>query len=267
MYKRIVFGIFLLSLPIIASAQDNTAKKWTVTPRFGMTASTITGDEVVGAKDLCNTRVGFGGGVEVEYHFNNILGLSAGAFYTKQGAKVNMESIVATNVNINDFDPDFYDPDVTYAATAAGKGSHFNIDDYTSRYSVVVRSYNPKISLHYINIPVMLNAHIPLRSAFGLTAKAGFQLDWLASANIHYDTQVYIDGDYAKGGSSNGIKDRLKDFGLTIPVGLAFNYKNIELDARYLWNVTDINDADYDDDSGSNHNSTFFLTIGYKFDL
>ena len=47
------------------------------------------------------------------------------------------------------------------------------------------------------------------------------------------------------------------------------SYKNIELDARYLWNVTDINDVEKVDggEPGKQHNSTFLITLGYNFNL
>jgi hypothetical protein len=53
-------------------------------------------------------------------------------------------------------------------------------------------------------------------------------------------------------------------------MGLAVSYKNIELDARYLWNVTDINDINImveGDDKVKAHTSTFLITLGYNFNL
>lgn len=95
-------------------------------------------------------------------------------------------------------------------------------------------------------------------------------MDILVSAKAKGDVQTYYDGDYDYGSSSysNSIKGGFKDFSFTIPAGLAVSCKNIELDARYLWNVTDINDvSDYNEPSGKNHNSTFLITLGYNFNL
>lgn len=116
----------------------------------------------------------------------------------------------------------------------------------------------------------MLNVHLPFNLPVSITAKAGTQIDVLVSAKDKGKQQTYINGTYDNSNySSSSLKDGYKDFGISIPMGLAVNYKNVELDARYLWNVTDINDVDMvgGDDPVKAHTSTFLITLGYNFNL
>lgn len=255
-----------LMLPACGHAQNGSKEsKWTITPRAGMTISTLTGDDA--KDDVYDTRVGFGGGVEAEYHFNRTVGLSLGAFYTRQGAKINAEMLAATKAMPTDGIIDNGDGN-SILNTVVGKNAHFNIADYAGEYDYVERIHNLKANLGYINIPLMLNVHLPLRLPVDITAKAGAQMDILVSAKAKGDLQTYESGNYSNTSySSTDLKDNIKDIGLSIPAGLAVSYKNIELDARYLWDITDINDADVLYDAGKNHNSTFLITLGYRFNL
>lgn len=264
-----IAAVALLALPTFGYAQDSGKEsKWTITPRAGITISTLTGDD--GDVDAYDARLGFGGGIEAEYHFNKTLGLSLGAFYTKQGAKLNMEMLVAAkDISSDEMTPG--DIPYTLHQVSGGKNhAHYNVAGYAGEYDYVARIYDIKAALGYINIPLMLNVHLPLHLPVSVTAKAGTQLDILLSAKDKGKQQTYITGTY---GSSNytspSLKGDMKDFGFSVPVGLAVGYKNIELDARYLWNVTDINDVEKVDGSepSKQHNSTFLVTLGYNFNL
>lgn len=63
----------------------------------------------------------------------------------------------------------------------------------------------------------------------------------------------------------------LRTFSLSLPVGVSYEYKNIVADFRYSIGLTDQskNGDTYvgSDSSSSTHNSTFALTLGYKFHL
>ena len=258
----------LLVLPTFGHAQNSgNENKWTITPRAGITISTLTGDYAKG--DAYDPRLGFGGGIEAEYHCNKTIGLSFGAFYTKQGAKKNMEILTATNIADADGTIHTGGAIPTYEEVT-GHDAHFNISDYTDKYEYVNRTHNIKTALGYINIPLMLNVHLPFNMPVGITAKAGTQLDILVYAKDKGKKQIYYRGTYSNSSySSESLKGSLKDFGISIPMGLAVNYKNIELDARYLWNVTDINDTNMVDggDPVKAHTSTFLITLGYNFNM
>ena len=103
--------------------------------------------------------------------------------------------------------------------------------------------------LDYINIPIMAQYYV----VKGLAVKAGIQ----PAFNVR--------GKWSVDGNSGKMKDigmEPKAFNFSIPVGLSYEYQNFVLDARYNIGVTKlVKDAD------QGRNSTFAITLGYKFAL
>ncbi|MBR4368914.1 MAG: outer membrane beta-barrel protein, partial [Prevotella sp.] len=84
MKKLIIACLLLISTAAVAQT-GNEGRKWTVTPRVGMTISDYTNDK----KDMYSARTAFSAGVEAEYRISPLIGVSGGVFYSSQGAKVN----------------------------------------------------------------------------------------------------------------------------------------------------------------------------------
>ena len=107
------------------------------------------------------------------------------------------------------------------------------------------RAEGVKWNLDYINIPIMAQYYV----VKGLAVKAGIQ----PAFNVRHKGSV--DGNTA---NIEGVKS----FNFSIPVGLSYEYQNFVLDARYNIGVTKlVKDAD------QGRNSTFAITLGYKFAL
>ena len=106
-----------------------------------------------------------------------------------------------------------------------------------------------KWNMDYINIPILAQ-YYPIK---GLAIKAGIQ----PAFNVR--------GKWSVDGESGKMKEigyEPKAFNLSIPVGLSYEYQSFVLDARYNIGVTKlVKDAD------QGRNSTFSITIGYKFAL
>ena len=100
-----------------------------------------------------------------------------------------------------------------------------------------------KTKINYLNIPIMCNYYVYK----GLAVKAGVQPGFLLSAK-------YGDED---------IKDGMKKFDFSIPVGVSYEYMNIVLDARYNIGLTKGNK----NGDESRKNSVFQITLGYKFKI
>ena len=117
------------------------------------------------------------------------------------------------------------------------------------------------VDLDYVNVPVMANFYV----LPGLSLKAGIQPSFRMKAKVKTDGSSYdMDQFYALlAGAGTGLEDdfKVKKFDLSIPVGIAYEYRNVVLEARYNWGVTKIMDND------SFYNRVFQLTLGYKFDL
>ena len=115
--------------------------------------------------------------------------------------------------------------------------------------AIVNGNGNVKFNLDYINIPILAQ-YYPIK---GLAIKAGIQPGFNVRHKASYD------------GTSVDLKDlgaEVKSFNFSIPVGLSYEYASFVLDARYNIGVTKLfKDAD------QGRNSTFSITIGYKFAL
>ncbi len=102
-----------------------------------------------------------------------------------------------------------------------------------------------KYNLDYINIPILAQFY----PAKGFAIKAGVQ----PAFNVRH--KVSYDGDTAD-------LDGIQSFNFSIPVGLSYEYQCFVLDARYNIGITKlVKDAD------QGRNSTFSISIGYKFAL
>jgi hypothetical protein len=58
------------------------------------------------------------------------------------------------------------------------------------------------------------------------------------------------------------IKEVVNTFDLGIPVGIAYEWRNLSLDARYVFGLTNLSKSEID---GHMRNRAFMLTLGYKF--
>ena len=100
--------------------------------------------------------------------------------------------------------------------------------------------------LDYINVPIMANVYV----VKGLAVKLGVQPGFNVSNKIKVNNLDAVE---------NPAKAQSVD--VSIPVGLSYEYNNVQLDARYNWGVSKafkLSDA---------KNSVFQITLGYKFDL
>ena len=106
------------------------------------------------------------------------------------------------------------------------------------------RAEDDKYKLNYLNIPITADFYV----LPGFALKTGVQFGFLASAKVN----------------DEDIKDNMKKFNFSIPVGLSYEYKNVVLDLRYNISVTKAND----DNTGDKKRSDLLqITLGYKFDL
>ena len=103
-----------------------------------------------------------------------------------------------------------------------------------------------KAKLNYLNIPIVADFYV----LPGFALKTGVQFGFLASAKTN-DTD---------------IKDDMKKFNFSIPVGLSYEYKNVVLDLRYNISVTKVN-KEPDNDDNKWRSDLLQITLGYKFDL
>ena len=247
--KRLAFVLVIVSNFVLCAKAQNPVGQFSLKPMAGVNISTFANAAI----DMYHTKAGFTGGVELEYGVNSWLGVSAGLLYSQQGVKIEGSALAITQ------DAEF----IYYIAT----------------------EMDGKLKCDYLNLPVMANFYIP--AIKGLAVKAGVQIGFLASDKISVDTknvimpvsledmennkgynlEVYNLNDYPRTSmtsqsvSQSGV---CKSVDFCIPLGLSYEYKNITLDARYYFGLTQIDKTENPDTAQNRYLS---ITLGYRFGL
>ena len=232
MMKRLFFFCLTTLFCSLAWAQQKPGTI-SVIPQVGVTVANLTNFNWTEGMKLVdhqgsvssNYKAGFTGGAQMEYQVTDVLSASVALLYSMQGAKY----------------PDFM------------------VDNEDGTAEGVADLH---MDLHYLNVPVMLNAYV----LPGLALKAGVQMGFLLDCRVKSEvTPVTIDEEGAKTyGESEEIDEKwddLKTFDITIPVGLSYEFENVVLDARYHFGLTKVCEGfDW-------RNSLFTFTVGYRLNI
>ena len=226
--KRIITLAFLSAISLASFAQSE-AGTWSVIPHVGVSIASLThqsGGIEVGdnqSQELKpQARPGFIGGVDVMYQASDIVGLSLGLSYVQAGCKYK----------------DVDDNGVTW-------------HDHYDR-------------MDYISVPLVGHSYI----APGLSINVGVAPSFLIYGNYHAGMQTYdVDTDghrtnVIEAEIDQDIKKGLRNFTLSIPVGISYEYENVVLDARYNVGMLKVYKHGL-----SARNKVFEVSVGYKFDL
>ena len=226
--KRIITLAFLSAISL-ASFGQSKAGTWSVIPHVGVSIASLThqsGGTVIGGNQSQEVkpqaRPGFTGGVDVMYQASDNVGLSIGLSYVQAGCKYK----------------DVDDNGVTW-------------HDHYDR-------------MDYISVPLVAHSYI----APGLSINVGVAPSFLIYGNYHAGMQTYdVDTDghrtnVKEAEIDQDIKKGLRNFTLSIPVGISYEYENVVLDARY--NVGMLNVYKH---GLTARNKVFEVSVGYKFDL
>ena len=241
MKKCLLAWLLFVVLPMAVSAQ-NPKGRFSVTPMAGINVTGLSG----GTVDMYKNKVRMTAGAEAEYAVNDWFGLSLGAYYSQQGANIDMYST---------------------GTTIDAEGVEFD----------TAIEIEGKIHCDYMNFPLLANIYIPQMK--GLAIKIGMQMGVLVNdiikvksyvasipasgleywkyQNINEFTNQQVYREMETTGVCNSI-----DFG--IPVGLSYEYKNVTLNARYYFGLKKV---DSTEDPDKAHNRYLSVTLGYRFHL
>ena len=240
--KAITILFAAISLSTMTVVAQNKVGEFSLKPMVGINVSDISSDEEVNYK----AKVGFTGGVEAEYGVTPWLGVSLGAMYSQQGAKIKAS---LSEIGVND----------------------------EGRMVAVLLDMKGKLKADYINMPLLANFYVWK----GLAVKTGVQVGFLVNDKMNVDVAMagvtaldtdkitYVDlsthptDNFFSSFSVEG-SDVCKSVVFGIPVGLSYEYKNITLDARYYFGLTRMDDAEEDPAA---RNRCLSITLGYKFKL
>lgn len=281
--KRIIVSAVAVATSLFANAQSNEESKWSITPRAGVTISDFSNDKM----EIYSPRGGYGIGVEAERRLSKLIGFSAGVFYTKQEVGESTQNMLSQDTHMK----------MTFATTAGKNPPSLRQSINEDETIFLHHSTGLRHKMDQISVPLLLNFHVWK----GLTVKAGLEYVYLMKAkhtsNINeyiketdpaiysYDANgnfikivpsdimipsnspVQIIGQKIERNSkwSEDISNQYHRSTISIPVGVAYNYKDFELDARYLFGITNL----ISNDDFGNHlrTSTFLITLGYRIGI
>ena len=251
--RRLIFLMVLSCIITSSVCAQQPAGTFSVAPKVGMAISNFSGKmpvyvgyaisqyeaqtglnfndasewkniQGVAAFNDTKNKLGVTFGVEAQYQFTSVFGLSLGAFYAHQGA--------------------------TY------KTKGFDVTD--SENVRLIINDDIKVKLHCINVPLLANVYVWK----GLSLKAGIQPEFIVGKKMDVDCSLVYNGQTTSTNSHRDAG--VKSFALSIPVGIGYEYKNFVADLRYCLGVTDVNDNAKDRFSGTAHNMALSFTLGYK---
>lgn len=232
--RTILFALAAGVLPAMAQPKVGTVS---VLPRVGVALANLPGDKIeVGAtNDLTYSsryKAGLMAGVDIDWQFMPNLSATIGAQYVQQGAK---------------YGNDGYKVQVTEGVY---KGTGYS--DWSTQ-------------LHYINVPLMLNAYL----GTGFAVKAGVQIGFPLSGKMKYTEQQYtMTKDDVKYEKPEHVKydlnSTLTKVTFAIPVGVSYEFSNVILDARYNIGLTQFQNIDGFE---SSKNRVFTFSVAYRLEL
>lgn len=228
MKKKILLASLLLA-SLTAAAQPG-AGTFSIIPRLGVCLAR-TGDKVyvADASSAADARykAGLTGGVDLEVQAMPSLAVSLGALYSMQGCRY-------------------------------GEGEYA-----TSQKNETRGIRNMRTELSYLSIPLMGHCYVTK----GLAVGVGVALDIALDGKLRWDETPITateSGDRVMGETREVKSDcRQKRVGVSVPLGLSYEYMNVVVDARYNIGLTHVFDL-----AGDNTRmSSLMLTVGYRFAL
>lgn len=228
--NALVIMLLMLTCGMVKAQEESPVGKFSAIPRLGVTIANLSGNKIVASGgDLdSKNKVGFLGGVDVEYRVSKDLAVGLGVYSAQQGFRY----------------PDFSTPSPK--------------NDVPT--SVGYHDYH--VNLHFLNVPLYVKGYLfdgfavmtGLQAGFFINSKESFEATEMTSnkdgSTTYGETKPYS-GDYD-----------CKKMDWSIPVGISYEYMNVILDARYHFGLTNISKTDE-----SMKNKAFTVTVGYRFPL
>lgn len=226
--KRKLIALCLLFLAAMTGRAQHEPGTFTLYPKLGVEWSKFNNDEIAIATGAeanlvdASYRTGFVGGAELHYQFSQFGGAAAGLFFDQMGSKNEAEA----------------------------DGGNLNL----------------KQRLNYLTMPLLATFNLGYTN---FQLKGGVNLSYLLNAKVKYEDSTIPIGatdsdpkaDYYAHyeGTNTGVFHR---FNVALALGASYEWRNIILDARYNFGLSNV----YKNDNKPSTRS-FWLTLGYGFKL
>jgi hypothetical protein len=240
--KRILFVFMLIQLAIMGSAQTEKGRL-KIEPHIGMTVANLVGSSSMGSTG----QVGMIGGFEFQYGISERFSFSVGANYAQYGARDHGEHGLGAHVTPVGSRPN----GGTYSITISEKNSlNYHVDYLTFPLTIAFHPYQGLYFRTGVQLGVKTKAKVK-----GETIVVGH----LSPTDIT-TTDYMIGTSVSSGEVDMDLGDDVRPIDIGIPVGIGYEYKNVTLDARYLFGLLNISK----EDGEHLRNSAFMFTLGYK---
>lgn len=225
--KRKLIALSLLFLFALTGYAQHSPGTFTLYPKLGAEWSKLNNDEIEVAAESEKTldasyRTGFVGGAELHYQITQFGGASAGLFFDQMGSK-------------NEGDAD---------------GEKVSLEQ----------------RLNYLTMPILATFNLGYTN---FQLKGGVNLSYLLNAKVKYEdstipagmTDSNPEADYYVHyeDTNTGVFHR---FNMGFALGASYEWRNIILDARYNFGLSNVYKRDNKPSTRS-----FWLTLGYGFTL
>ena len=234
--KKTLLSLFALAISSVAMAQHPQQGTVSIVPRIGLSIANLSGDEIIvdGNYTLSSRyRTSFMGGVDLDYQFLPDFSVTLGAYYAQQGCNYK-----------NSFEE-------KHSGTTLVGGTGYS---------------DMSTQLHYINVPLTLNAYL----APGFALKAGVKFGFAMSGKMKYVETIYTKDNEGEMKPSkpedreNNLNSTMKKMCMSIPVGLSYEFADVIIDARYNIGLTPFQEVG---GYKGPKNRVFTLSAGYRFKL
>lgn len=175
------------------------------------------------------SNIGIACGFDVQYQIKPTFGVSLGLNYFSEG--ITFE----TNGLSNDI------------------GSNATVD-FTD---------DMKLKLQYLAIPVVAHIYV----AKGLALNCGIQPEINIGKSLKGNLLFNIDNTNSYLTTIDDKPENYKNFVVSLPIGLSYEYKNFVADVRYNFGLTDVMKVEDSYDFSFIRNNVLAITLGYKIGL
>lgn len=226
--KRKLIALCLLFLAAMTGYAQHEPGTFTLYPKLGVEWSKFNNDEIAVATGSdanfvdASYRTGFVGGAELHYQFSQFGGAAVGLFFDQMGSKNEAEA----------------------------NGGNLNL----------------KQRLNYLTMPLLATFNLGYTN---FQLKGGVNLSYLLNAKAKYkdstipagatDNDPKADYNSHYDDTNTGLFHR---FNVALALGASYEWRNIILDARYNFGLSNV----YKHDNKPSTRS-FWLTLGYGFKL
>jgi Outer membrane protein beta-barrel domain len=115
--------------------------------------------------------------------------------------------------------------------------------------------FSSRISLNYIDIPVL--------ARFSTPASSGASFHVFAGPSFGFKTSAEATSEFDGEEETEDLDDQVKGFDLGLVLGAGVEFGRLVIDGRYAWGMTDINE---DEDEGVKVKTrTFSIMAGFRF--